>query len=96
VVNCPPGHPEVSDHLRPARFSEVDENWTGSTCSSSRGAGPRYHLGPNPTQAALQAIAANWRPYRTWTALLLRTWLEDVTHEITEGRRADVLPVYPT
>jgi DNA-3-methyladenine glycosylase II len=51
-----------------------------------------YHLGPNPTQAALQAIAANWRPYRTWTALLLRTWLEDVTHEITEGRRADVLP----
>jgi 3-methyladenine DNA glycosylase/8-oxoguanine DNA glycosylase len=37
-----------------------------------------YHLDPNPTQAALRAIAANWRPYRTWTALLLRTWLEDV------------------
>jgi 3-methyladenine DNA glycosylase/8-oxoguanine DNA glycosylase len=51
-----------------------------------------YHLGPNPTQAALQAIAASWRPYRTWTALLLRAWLEDVTHEITDGRRADVLP----
>jgi len=51
-----------------------------------------YHLGPNPTQAALQAIAANWRPYRTWTALLLRTWLEDVTHEITDGRHANVLP----
>jgi DNA-3-methyladenine glycosylase II len=51
-----------------------------------------YHLGPNPTQAALQNIAANWRPYRTWTALLLRTWLEDVTHEIADGRRVDVLP----
>jgi DNA-3-methyladenine glycosylase II len=51
-----------------------------------------YHLGPTPTPEALQAIAANWRPYRTWTALLLRAWLEDVTHEIAEGRRADVLP----
>jgi 3-methyladenine DNA glycosylase/8-oxoguanine DNA glycosylase len=51
-----------------------------------------YHLGPDPTQAALQNIAANWRPYRTWTALLLRTWLEDVTHEIADGRRVDVLP----
>jgi DNA-3-methyladenine glycosylase II len=51
-----------------------------------------YHLGANPTEAALQAIAANWRPYRTWTALLLRAWLEDVTHEIAEGRRADVIP----
>jgi len=51
-----------------------------------------YHLGPNLTQAALQAIAASWRPYRTWTALLLRAWLEDVTHEITDGRHADVLP----
>jgi 3-methyladenine DNA glycosylase/8-oxoguanine DNA glycosylase len=51
-----------------------------------------YHLGPNPTTEALQTIAAGWRPYRTWTALLLRAWLEDVTHEITDGRRADVLP----
>jgi DNA-3-methyladenine glycosylase II len=51
-----------------------------------------YHLGPNPATAELQAIAAGWRPYRTWTALLLRAWLEDVTHEIADGRPADVLP----
>jgi len=51
-----------------------------------------YHLGPDPDLEALQAIASRWRPYRTWTALLLRAWLEDVTHEIAEGRRVDVLP----
>jgi DNA-3-methyladenine glycosylase II len=51
-----------------------------------------HHLGPDPDPAELEAIAAGWRPYRTWVALLLRNWLEDVTHEIAEGRRAEVLP----
>jgi DNA-3-methyladenine glycosylase II len=51
-----------------------------------------YHLGPTPSLQALHAIAADWRPYRTWTALLLRVWLEDLTHEITEGARAATLP----
>jgi DNA-3-methyladenine glycosylase II len=51
-----------------------------------------YRLGSAPSLEALEAVAAGWRPYRTWTALLLRAWLEDVTHEIAEGRRADVLP----
>jgi DNA-3-methyladenine glycosylase II len=51
-----------------------------------------YHLGPDPAPEVLQAIAARWRPYRTWTALLLRSWLEDVTHEIAEGRPAAILP----
>lgn len=51
-----------------------------------------YHLGPTPTLETLEAIAAGWRPYRTWTALLLRAWLEDVTHEIADGARAAVLP----
>ncbi|MET0494669.1 MAG: hypothetical protein ABW000_16225 [Actinoplanes sp.] len=36
-----------------------------------------YHLGPAPTLAALEAIADGWRPYRTWTSLLFRIWLED-------------------
>ena len=49
-----------------------------------------YHLNPGPE--ALRAIADRWRPYRTWIALLLRAWLEDVTHEIAEGRRVDLLP----
>ena len=49
-----------------------------------------YHL--NPGSEALRAIADRWRPYRTWIALLLRAWLEDVTHEIAQGRRMDPLP----
>jgi DNA-3-methyladenine glycosylase II len=28
-------------------------------------------------------ISENWRPYRTWVTLLLRTQLEDETGEIT-------------
>ena len=51
-----------------------------------------YHLGEDPTLDALRAVADGWRPYRTWTALLLRVWLEDETHEIATGRRAAVLP----
>jgi DNA-3-methyladenine glycosylase II len=51
-----------------------------------------YHLGDDPDLATLQKIALGWQPYRTWVALLLRVWLEDVTHEIAGGRRVDVLP----
>lgn len=35
-----------------------------------------------PSAEELQEISENWRPYRTWVALLLRTMLEDETHEI--------------
>jgi DNA-3-methyladenine glycosylase II len=51
-----------------------------------------YDLGPEPSLKELAVVADGWRPYRTWTALLLRAWLEDVTHEIADGRRADALP----
>ena len=51
-----------------------------------------YHLGPEPEPARLAAVAAGWRPFRTWVALLLRIWLEDVTQEIADGRRVLSLP----
>ena len=54
--------------------------------------GAVYHLGADPDLEVVTEIADRWRPYRTWTALLLRCWLEDVTHEIAKGRRADVIP----
>jgi DNA-3-methyladenine glycosylase II len=44
-----------------------------------------YHL-TNPTPAELSTIADNWRPYRTWVALLFRTRRELETGEITHGR----------
>ena len=41
---------------------------------------------------ALQRLAEPWRPYRSWVAVLLRTWREEVTGEVAAGRRADALP----
>lgn len=55
-----------------------------------------YHLGDDPDLGALQRVAERWRPYRTWVALLLRTWLEDETHEIASGKRATHVPDHIT
>jgi DNA-3-methyladenine glycosylase II len=41
-----------------------------------------YNLPQPPSAQELERISGNWRPYRTWATLLLRTFLEDETHEI--------------
>jgi DNA-3-methyladenine glycosylase II len=41
-----------------------------------------YSLPQPPSAQELQRISGNWRPYRTWATVLLRTFLEDQTHEI--------------
>ena len=41
-----------------------------------------YGLPGPATPEQIGAISANWRPYRTWVTLLLRTQLEDETGEI--------------
>ena len=46
-----------------------------------------YHLDEPPALEQLRAIAEGWRPYRTWVSLLLRTELEDNTHEIANQAR---------
>ncbi len=46
-----------------------------------------YDLPQPPSAQELQRISGNWRPYRTWATLLLRTFLEDQTHEIAGRRR---------
>jgi len=46
-----------------------------------------YGLDEEPGEEELARISDAWRPYRTWVALLLRTMLEDETHEI-RGRSA--------
>jgi DNA-3-methyladenine glycosylase II len=46
-----------------------------------------YGLAEPPMAAELSEIAERWRPYRTWVSVLLRTMLEDETHEITRGAR---------
>jgi len=42
-----------------------------------------YGLPGPATPEQIRAISENWRPYRTWVTLLLRTQLEDETGEIT-------------
>ncbi len=47
-----------------------------------------YGLDHPPSATDLTALTTAWRPYRTWATLLLRTMLEDETHEIAgSGRR---------
>jgi DNA-3-methyladenine glycosylase II len=41
-----------------------------------------YRLPEPPSGEQLLRISQNWRPYRTWVTLLLRTQLEDQTGEI--------------
>jgi DNA-3-methyladenine glycosylase II len=41
-----------------------------------------YDLPQPPTSQELERISDNWRPYRTWTTVLLRAYLEDQTGEI--------------
>jgi len=41
-----------------------------------------YDLREPPSAEQLQHLSENWKPYRTWVTLLLRTWLEDQTGEI--------------
>jgi DNA-3-methyladenine glycosylase II len=38
-----------------------------------------------PSPARLTEITDAWRPFRTWVTLLVRTYLEDETHEIRDG-----------
>lgn len=42
-----------------------------------------YGLEHHPSVEGLREISESWRPYRTWVTLLLRTMLEDETHEIS-------------
>lgn len=41
-----------------------------------------------PTRDELTDLTETWRPFRTWVTLLVRTALEDETHEIRDGRGA--------
>jgi len=45
-----------------------------------------YDLPTAPSRTTLARLSQTWRPYRTWVSLLLRTMLEDDTHEITGTR----------
>ena len=45
-----------------------------------------YDLPGPPSADELARISDGWRPYRTWTTLLLRTFLEDETGGLSRAR----------
>jgi DNA-3-methyladenine glycosylase II len=49
----------------------------------ARAVGRAYGLPGPATESELLEISENWRPYRTWVTVLLRTQLEDETGEIS-------------
>lgn len=51
-----------------------------------------YDLPQPPSPGELERVSGNWRPYRTWATLLLRTFLEDRTHEIAGQPVGKVAP----
>ena len=51
-----------------------------------------YDLPRPPSADELGPISRNWAPYRTWTTVLLRTYLEDETGEIGGPRPAGGQP----
>ena len=59
----------------------------------TRAARAAYRL---PDDADIEALADTWRPYRAWVAVLLRTWLEAETGEITRGRQSQTPPALAT
>ena len=54
-----------------------------------RAVGALYGVNAEDT-AAVTSVADRWRPYRTWVSVLLRTWMEEETAEIRDGRRRDL------
>jgi len=59
-----------------------------TTCRRpSRAVAHAYGLDRPPSATDLTALAAAWRPYRTWATVLLRAMLDDETHEIAGGAR---------
>jgi DNA-3-methyladenine glycosylase II len=82
-----PGVGPFSAELILLRGAGDPDHFPGNEVRLQRAMVRAYRLGAQPPMERLRAIADRWRPYRTWVSLLLRTELEDDTHEIAGRRR---------
>jgi DNA-3-methyladenine glycosylase II len=80
-----PGIGPFSAGLILLRGEAVPDGFAGSEPRFGRAVALAYGLDEPPTTDRLRQLAEAWRPYRTWATLLLRTNLEDETHEISGG-----------
>ena len=77
-----PGIGDFSAELILLRGAAAADELPGHEPRLGRAVALAYSLPEPPSAGELERISDNWRPYRTWAALLLRIFLEDQTHEI--------------
>jgi len=77
-----PGIGEFSAELILLRGAAAPDELPGHEPRLGRAITLAYSLPQHPSAMEIERISDNWRPYRTWATLLLRTFLEDQTHEI--------------
>jgi DNA-3-methyladenine glycosylase II len=82
-----PGIGPFAAELTLLRGAGDPDHFPGNEPRMQRAMVRAYGLEARPTPERLRAIAERWQPYRTWVSLLLRTELEDETHEISGQRR---------
>jgi DNA-3-methyladenine glycosylase II len=86
-----PGIRDFSAGLTLLRGAGAPDAVPGQEPRLARAVALAYGLPGPATPEQLREISENWRPYRSWVTLLMRTQLEYETGEIT-GRRAPVQP----
>src|ERR1700677_3176097 len=77
-----PGIGDFSAGLTLLRGAGATDAVPGQEPRLARAVALPYRLGEPATPEQLRDISENWRPYRTWVTLLMRTQLEDETGEI--------------
>jgi DNA-3-methyladenine glycosylase II len=77
-----PGIGDFSAELILLRGAAVPDEIPSNEPRLARAVALAYDLPQPPSAQELERISGNWRPYRTWATLLLRTFLEDQTGEI--------------
>ena len=74
-----PGVGEFSAHLILLRGAATPDGAPARDPRFLRAVTLAYGLEEPPAEAELERLIDGWRPYRTWTAFLLRTMLQDQT-----------------
>jgi DNA-3-methyladenine glycosylase II len=77
-----PGIGEFSAELVLLRGAGAPDEVPRHESRLARAVALAYDLPGPPSAGEIARISDGWRPYRTWTTLLLRTFLEDETGEI--------------
>jgi DNA-3-methyladenine glycosylase II len=85
-----PGIGDFSAELVLLRGAGAPDELARNESRLARAVALAYDLPQPPSADELDRISGAWKPYRTWTTLLLRVYLEDETGEIA-GRRASGL-----